>query len=192
MKSKLKPPSPAMVIALLALIVAVGGTAYAAKKIGTKMLKNGAVKEKKIANGAVSSGKLADKAVTAAKLADASVGRGKLESDQQVMWAYVAGNTIVNQSGGISVIAGSGGGANFIRFPAQLPGRAVIATIGSGQGNGEISSAVCGGTVPNANEVQVCNTTSGADNTTSTAKIETANSAGAATPKNFYVAVLPK
>ena len=36
-------PSPAMGVALLALVVAVGGTAVAANKIGTNQIKNNAV-----------------------------------------------------------------------------------------------------------------------------------------------------
>ena len=41
-------PTPSIVVALLALAVAIGGTAFAAAKIGTKQLKNNAVTAKKI------------------------------------------------------------------------------------------------------------------------------------------------
>ena len=51
-------PSSGTVIAIIALIAAIGGTAYAAKKIGTKQLANGAVTSKKIKNGAVGGSKL--------------------------------------------------------------------------------------------------------------------------------------
>jgi hypothetical protein len=46
-------PSPAMVVALLALFVAMGGSSYAALKIGTRNLKNSSVTSAKIKNGTV-------------------------------------------------------------------------------------------------------------------------------------------
>jgi hypothetical protein len=52
-------PSPAMIVAIVALIVALGGTAYAAKKIGSKQLKKNAVTTKKIKDGAVTTAKFA-------------------------------------------------------------------------------------------------------------------------------------
>ncbi len=67
-------PSPAMVIAVIALIVALAGTAYAGSKIGSKQLKKNAVSTKKIKNNAVTSAKIANNAVTGAKLANGAVG----------------------------------------------------------------------------------------------------------------------
>jgi hypothetical protein len=56
-------PSPALVVATIAVVVALGGTGYAAfnlpkNSVGTKQLKNGAVTSKKIANGAVTGAKV--------------------------------------------------------------------------------------------------------------------------------------
>jgi hypothetical protein len=59
-------PSPAMIVAIIALIVALGGTAYAAKKIGSKQLKKNAVTTKKIKNGAVTAPKLANGVISQA------------------------------------------------------------------------------------------------------------------------------
>ena len=69
-------PSPGTVIAIIALIVALGGTAYAAKKIGSKQLANGAVTLKKIKNGAVGGSKLGNVIVRNAtvNIADGGVG----------------------------------------------------------------------------------------------------------------------
>jgi hypothetical protein len=56
-------PSPAMVVAVIALIVAISGTAYAAGKIGTKKIKNNAISTQKIKDNAVTGSKLATGAV---------------------------------------------------------------------------------------------------------------------------------
>jgi hypothetical protein len=66
-------PSPALVVATIALIVAMGGTSYAAlslprNSVGTKQLKNAAVTNAKIKKGAVGTKQIADGAVTKAKL----------------------------------------------------------------------------------------------------------------------------
>ena len=71
-------PSPALVIAVIALFVALGGTSYAVTQlpknsVGTPQLKSGSVTTGKIAKGAVSSGKIAGSAVTGAKVKDASL-----------------------------------------------------------------------------------------------------------------------
>jgi asparagine N-glycosylation enzyme membrane subunit Stt3 len=56
-------PSPALVVAFVALLVALGGTAFAAftlpkNSVGTQQLKNNAVTTKKIKNGAVTKAKI--------------------------------------------------------------------------------------------------------------------------------------
>jgi len=62
-KRRLRTPSPAFVISLLALFVALGGTTYAAtslpkNSVGTQQLKNNAVTSKKIKKGAVTATKI--------------------------------------------------------------------------------------------------------------------------------------
>ena len=58
-------PSPAMVVALLALFIALAGTSYAAIKlpansVGTKTIKNGAIHRADLATNAVDSARVAD------------------------------------------------------------------------------------------------------------------------------------
>ena len=186
MKRLKKVPSPGTVIAIIALAVALGGTAYAAKKIGAKQLKANAVTEKKVRDGAITERKVAAGAIT----------RGKLAADQQTAWALVNGSgsgSIVASSGGISMAPGLGGGSYFVRFPFALPGHAIVGNVQSAQGGGEMATGICGNPAPVAGVEQLfCNTTSPADNNPSVARVETLNSAGAATARNFYVAVLPK
>jgi hypothetical protein len=53
MRTRLPSPSPAMVVAIIALIAALTGTAFAAlgrNSVGTKQLKKNAVTTKKIKN----------------------------------------------------------------------------------------------------------------------------------------------
>jgi hypothetical protein len=67
-------PSPALVISLIALFVAMGGIGYAAATIGTSDIKNGAVTTKKLHNNAVATKKIKNNAVTGAKANESSFG----------------------------------------------------------------------------------------------------------------------
>ena len=63
-------PSPAMVVACVALVIALGGSAYAvtaipANSVGTRQLKSDAVTTKKLHKGAVTSRKVKDGTLTA-------------------------------------------------------------------------------------------------------------------------------
>jgi hypothetical protein len=63
MSCRIRRPSPALVVSFLALLVALGGTSWAALRlpknsVGTKQLKSGAVTTKKIKNGAVTASKI--------------------------------------------------------------------------------------------------------------------------------------
>ena len=95
-------PSAALIVALLALFVAVGGPAEAARLIGSKDVKNRSLKtedlsrkaveslqatprrsvgERQLRDGAVASAKLRDGAVTPVKIAPAAVGSAQLAVD---------------------------------------------------------------------------------------------------------------
>jgi hypothetical protein len=73
---KSRRPSPALVISIVALFVALGGGAYAAKvaknSVGAAQLKKKAVTTPKLGGLAVTKEKLADGAVTESKLAKAN------------------------------------------------------------------------------------------------------------------------
>jgi len=74
-------PSPSMGVALLALAIALGGTAYAANKIGSNQIKKNAITSAKIKKKAVTSAKISPKAVTTAKIAKQGVTTGKIAPD---------------------------------------------------------------------------------------------------------------
>jgi len=69
MPKLLRRPSPAMIVACVALLVALGGTSFAAatqlgrNSVGTLQLKNGAVTNPKIRNNAVNSAKVANRSL---------------------------------------------------------------------------------------------------------------------------------
>lgn len=76
-------PSPAMVVAMLALFVALGSTSVAAIKlqknaVKTKNLSKGVVKTSKIAGGAVTTSKIDDGAVTTPKINSGALTASKL------------------------------------------------------------------------------------------------------------------
>jgi hypothetical protein len=78
MPRAIRLPSPALVVACLALGVSLSGLGYAAtvlprNSVGTVQLKNGAVKAKKIATNAVKTNKIAPNAVKTDHIADNAV-----------------------------------------------------------------------------------------------------------------------
>jgi hypothetical protein len=73
-KPRAKRPSPALIISMLALFVAIGGSAYAAKKIGTKEIKKNAITTAKIKKNAVTTAKIKNNAVNGAKVNESTLG----------------------------------------------------------------------------------------------------------------------
>ncbi len=79
-------PSPAMVVASISLLVALGGTSVAAvnqlaaNSVGTSQLKSNAVTTPKIKNSAINASKLASNAVNAAKIANNAVAGSEIKN----------------------------------------------------------------------------------------------------------------
>src|SRR5438067_3224100 len=86
-------PSPAMVVAVVALFVALGGASYAATKIGTAQIKNGAVTAKKLHRSAVTTKKIKNRAVTELKIHAQAVGTTEL-ADASVTSSKLADNSV--------------------------------------------------------------------------------------------------
>ncbi|HXY86470.1 MAG TPA: hypothetical protein VEH52_13405 [Gaiellaceae bacterium] len=86
MSFRFRWPSPAVVIASLALLVALSGTSIAAvtavpkNSVGTPQLKNSAVTSAKLASNAVVAAKIAANAVGAAKIAANAVTSAKVQN----------------------------------------------------------------------------------------------------------------
>src|SRR5215204_5804450 len=78
MARRIRPPSPAMIVAVIALFVAIGGVGYAASKIDTEDIKSQAVTKPKIAKKAVTTGKLGARAVETGEIGGEAVRSGKI------------------------------------------------------------------------------------------------------------------
>src|SRR3954462_7316416 len=84
--SPIPRPSPAMCVAFSALVLAAGGTSYAAvklpaKSVGTPQLKNNAVTTAKLKKRSVTAAKIQPGAVDAKTLADGSIGAAEAAPD---------------------------------------------------------------------------------------------------------------
>ncbi len=92
-------PRPATVIACLALVVAIGGTAYAASKINGKQIRKNTVTGKQINEGTLKGVEKAKKAKDANKL------KGEKPSAYKSRWLLIGGNgKIIEQSGGFEIL----------------------------------------------------------------------------------------
>jgi hypothetical protein len=112
-------PSPAMVVACVALVVALGGTGYAAtqlppKSVGQKQLRNGAVGSRQIRDGAITKGKLHQDAVTSA-----AIRNGEVKAADLARGVLPAAVSIVHQASGDPVAPGAVGAASASCDPGQ-------------------------------------------------------------------------
>jgi hypothetical protein len=73
-------PSPAMLVALLALFVALGGSSYAAVKIGARDIKRGAVGTRAIANDSVRSADVHNATISGADVKDDSLTNADIDN----------------------------------------------------------------------------------------------------------------
>ena len=132
-------PSPAMAVALLALLLALTGTAFAAlgkNSVGTRQLKSKAVTTGKIANGAVNGQKVANGSLGAADINVAALGTvPKAASADSAGNAAAVGGHSASCPGGAVLIRG-------VCFDAA-PNAAV-----PGQGQAADACAAKGGWLP--------------------------------------------
>lgn len=116
-------PSPAMVVAVLALIVALAGTAYAAQTIN-----GGAIKKQTIG-----AGKLKHKTLTGYQINTNKLGVvPAAQRASHTFWAVVnnptgAGNAALARASDATITATEGGGAVVITFPINVSGCANVA-----------------------------------------------------------------
>jgi hypothetical protein len=116
-------PSPAMVVAVIALIAALAGTAYAAQTIN-----GGAIKKQTIGGGKLKKDTLTGFQINNEKLG--TVPMAKVAT--HTFWAVVnnpagPGNAALARASGPNIAAVEGGGAVTVTFPFDVSGCADIA-----------------------------------------------------------------
>src|SRR3954447_26916035 len=132
-------PSPAMIVAVIALVVALAGTAYAAQTIN-----GGAIKKQTIG-----AGKLKHKTLTGYQINTNKLGIvPSAQRAAHTYWAVVnnpagAGNAALSRASDSTVTASEGGGAVTVTLPVNATGCADVA----GRNN-------AGTSVPNAGYAQ--------------------------------------
>jgi hypothetical protein len=138
---RLTRPSPALVIALVALFVALGGTGYAALKlpknsVGTKQLKKNAVTGSKIKANAVTSSKVKNGSLTGADINLGALGTvpNATNATNATHASSADSATNASQLGGVAasgyerslrwaVVSANAGGATVVRGNATDAGR---------------------------------------------------------------------
>ncbi len=120
---KIKRPSPAMVMATIALGVALGGTAYAAQTIN-----GGAIKKQTIGGGKLKRDTLTGFQINNNKLGTVPAAVRATHT----YWAVVnnppaPGNATLARASAAGITAAEGGGAVAVAFPANVAGCANVA-----------------------------------------------------------------
>jgi hypothetical protein len=124
-KNPLSGTKYANVTATLALVVALGGTGYAAATIGTSDIKDNAVTSAKIKNSNVKTRDIRNNAVKSAKVKDYSLSN----QDVGVLFAQInSDGTTANSSGGVTSF-GVFTGAYAVNFDRNVADCAFVATI---------------------------------------------------------------
>jgi hypothetical protein len=123
MKPRKRLPSPAMIVALIALATALAGTAYAAQTIN-----GGAIKKQTIGGG-----KLKQKTLTGFQINTNKLGTvPAAKRAAHTYWAVVnnpggAGNATLSRASDPGITATEGGGAVSVAFPQNVTGCADVA-----------------------------------------------------------------
>lgn len=166
-----RKPSPAMVVAVAALIVALAGTAYAAQTIN-----GGAIKKQTIGGG-----KLKRKTLTGFQINTNKLGVVPAANRAaHTYWAVVnnpggAGNATLARASDQGMTAAEGGGAVAIVFPVNVSGCANVA----GRNN-------AGTTVPGAGYAQTNTSPTNAN----AVEVRTRDEKGADTDADFHLIVV--
>ncbi len=168
---KQRRPSPAMVVAVIALIIALAGTAYAAQTIN-----GGAIKKQTIGGGKLKKDTLTGFQINTNKLGVVPAA----ERATHTYWAVVnnptsPGNATLARASDAGITAAEGGGAVSVVFPVNVTGCANV----SSRNN-------AGTTVPNAGYAQ----TNSSPANPNAVEVHTRDKAGANEDADFHLVVV--
>ena len=148
-------PTPAMVVACLALAVAMAGTGYAAtalprNSVGPLQLKNNAVTAAKVKNGSLVRADFKSGQVPAGPVGKAGPAGPTGPAGPGAKWALVrADGTVVAQSGGVTPTAKPAVGVYILDFGSSLAGKLILVSSSNTADTtdrGTVSAGMCGGT----------------------------------------------
>lgn len=186
-------PSPALIVACFALLVALGGTSIAAvnalprNSVGTAQLKNNAVVSSKVKDGSLLAKDFASGQLQAGPAGPAGAAGPAGPAGPGAKWALVnAAGTIVAQSGGISVTSHVGPGVYVLNFNQAVNDKLLLATASAANAGlrGDVIVSPCGGPPTGFAACAV-----GGDN--NHLVVFTSNAANTVTvDQSFYVAVI--
>ena len=139
MKRFLRLPSPAMMVALLALFAALAGTSYAAVTITGKNVKNSSLTGSDVKNGSLTGTDVKSRSLSGSDVKDGALAardKGDKGDSGRTRWALVnAAGQIEAQSGGFEVESGyeanppGAAGNVYIDSGEDLSNKGVVATI---------------------------------------------------------------
>jgi hypothetical protein len=201
-------PSPAIVVACVALLLALGGVSWAAtalprNSVGTAQLKNNAVTSGKVKNhsllradfknGQIPRGARGPVGPTGAAGAKGATGaRGPTgpagsSGTANIRWALVAADaTVVAKSDANISLTSHSPGNYILNFGSAIDTKLILASAAQAGGDtgarGPVSAGPCGGTPSGS----VC----GSGNDTSHLRVQTFNAGDVAGDRSFYVAVI--
>lgn len=170
-KGSIGRPSPSMIVALVALVTALGGTAYAAQSI------NGGAIQKQTIGG----GKIKPNTLTGFQIKNEKLGVvPSAERATHTYWVVVdnpagANNASQSRASGTGITSAEGGGVVTVSFPQNVTGCADIAARNN-----------AGTTVPGAGFAQ----TNGSAANPNAIVVRTRNDAGANEDADFHLVVV--
>jgi hypothetical protein len=169
-------PSPAMVVALVALFMALGGSAYALVITGAS-IKNGTVTGADIKNRSLSGSDIALNRVGGGAIKESTLGTvpSASVSDGVARYAVASGAGVVARSRGVSSVARTSEGRYQVIFDRDVRNCAYFATIGD-----------IGAAAPPQGEIS----TSALSTNVNAISVRTENSDGVASDRPFHVIVL--
>jgi hypothetical protein len=182
-------PSPAMVVACLALMLALGGTGYAAIKLPRNSVTTVQVKDFSLLARDFKRGQVpAGPAGPAGPVGPAGpAGPAGSPGSSTIKWALVrADGGIAAQSGGITLAAKPSAGTYILSVGSAVAGKPILSSgayaADASDQRGETTAGPCGG----GSEGRTCPTS----DTTSSIFVETRSDGGVPADHAFYVAVI--
>ena len=155
MKRRLRAPSPAMVVALIALFVSLGGSAYAVATIGSDDIINGSIRNRDFKDGTLrgqeakrdgfGGGAIKERSLDEAKLEASKIGQvnSAIVADGVTRHAVISNVGATVRGRGTTASSQTGTGQYLVVFDRDVRGCTYLATLGdesaAGPGNGQIS-----------------------------------------------------